>query len=51
MDLTVTGNLVSATSPVVESNFVGQNATCQAGTKKDGDGTPNKVEGTNNGCN
>jgi hypothetical protein len=51
MNLTVTGNFVSATSPVVESNLVGQNATCQAGTKKDGDGTPNTVGGTNNGCN
>jgi hypothetical protein len=50
MNLTVTGNLVSATSPVVESNLVGQNATCQAGTKKDADGTPNTVGGANNGC-
>ena len=49
-DLLVAGNLVSATSPVVESNFVGLNATCQAGTLEDADGSPNIVQGTNTGC-
>lgn len=49
-NLSITGNVVNATSPVVESNFVGNNATCQSGTKKDGDGSPNIVEGTNHGC-
>jgi hypothetical protein len=48
--LYVAGNTVTSTSPVVESNFVGQSATCQAGTKKDGDGTPNIVEQSNQGC-
>lgn len=49
-NLSVTGNLVSATAPVVESNFIGDNATCQTGTKEDADGSPNIVEGTNHGC-
>jgi hypothetical protein len=49
-NLTVLFNAVLATSPVVESNFVGNNATCQAGTKKDADGTPNIVDGSNDGC-
>ena len=49
-NLTVTGNLVSLITPVVESNFVAGNATCQAGTTKDHDGTANVVDGRNNGC-
>jgi hypothetical protein len=49
-NLVVTGNLVNSTSPIVESNFVGNNATCQPGTKEDADGTPNIVDGKNNGC-
>ena len=51
-NLTVTGNLVTATppAPVVESNVVGGNATCQSGTKNDGDGSANVVRGANNGC-
>ena len=49
-NLLVSGNLVSAISPVVESNFAGMNATCQAGTVQDADGSPNAVQGTNSGC-
>ena len=49
-NLTVLGNLVSAITPVVESNFVAGNATCQTGTTQDRDGTANIVNGTNNGC-
>ena len=49
-DLQVTGNTVTSTSPVVESNFVGNDAQCQAGTKKDADGTPNVVGHNNQGC-
>jgi hypothetical protein len=51
--LLVTGNLVTTTAPyapVVESNFIGQAATCQTGTRMDGDGTKNIVEQGNSGC-
>jgi hypothetical protein len=49
----ITGNLTvqgNAASLVVESNFVAGDATCQAGTTKDADGTPNTVDGNNSGC-
>lgn len=49
-NLYVTGNAVTATSPIVESNFIGDNATCQAGTTTDGDGAHNIVGAHNNGC-
>ena len=49
-DLQVTGNTVTSTSPVVESNFIGNTAQCQTGTKKDADGTPNVVGVSNQGC-
>ena len=49
-DLQVLGNTVSSNSPVVESNFVGNTAQCQAGSKKDADGTPNIVGISNQGC-
>jgi hypothetical protein len=54
--LTVTGNKVIKAAPgvlpapVVETNFIAQGATCQAGTVMDGDGQHNIVEGTNSGC-
>lgn len=48
--LLVSGNFVSAAAPVVESNFIGLNATCQSGTVEDADGSPNTVQGTNSGC-
>ena len=49
-DLTVGQNTVTSTSPIVESNYIGHDADCQAGTKKDGDGSKNIVGHDNNGC-
>jgi hypothetical protein len=49
-NLQVTGNTVTSTSPVVESNFIAGNAQCQTGTKEDSDHTGNIVGGTNQGC-
>ena len=49
-NLNLSGNTVTSTSPIVESNFIGDEANCQAGTKMDGDGTRNVVGVQNNGC-
>ena len=49
-NLNLSGNKVTSTSPIVESNYIGDEANCQAGTKMDGDGTHNVVGVQNNGC-
>ena len=49
-NLYVENNGVTSTSPVVESNFIGNDAHCQSETKKDVDGTKNIVGGDNFGC-
>lgn len=49
-NLYVTGNAVNSTTPIVESNFIGDSATCQIGTKLDGDGTHNIVGFLDLGC-
>ena len=49
-NLYVTGNTVTSTSPIVETNFIGFTATCQFGTKMDGDGSHNMVGFLDLGC-
>jgi hypothetical protein len=52
-NLQVMNNAVTKTSPVVEGNYIGNTAQCQAGTKTDSDFSTsghNIVGGTNQGC-
>jgi hypothetical protein len=49
-NLYVLYNLVTTRSPVVENNFVGGNASCQSGTKTDGDSRLNVINGMNHNC-